>query len=59
MNPFNENEAANSKIKRKRGVRNTHEYKSETIKKARVAGKSYTNWKGKQVSAREPGTDCK
>lgn len=35
--------------KRKRGVRRTSEYKSEVIKRARLQGAAYTNWKGRNV----------
>lgn len=44
--------------KRKRGVRRTEEYKAEVIKKARVKGTAYRNWKGKDVPAVTVEADC-
>lgn len=44
--------------KKKRGVRNTSEYKSEIIKLARIKGKAYTNWKGESIPAVKPGDSC-
>lgn len=43
--------------KRKKGVKNVI-YKCEVIKKARVKGEAYTNYKGNAVGARTQGQNC-
>lgn len=43
--------------KRKKGVK-ALVYKCEAIKKARVKGEAYTNYKGKAVNARVQGENC-
>lgn len=45
--------------KRKRGIRNDENYKRNIIKKARVQGKAYVNYKGKAVEARKLGDGCR
>lgn len=42
------------KRKGKKGI-----YKSEVIKKARLCGEEYVNYKGNVVPAMEPGEDCR
>lgn len=49
----------NIQKKRKKGVNNKSEYKSEIIKKARVSGTAYTSYSGKPVPERRPGNNCK
>lgn len=51
-----EDEAA--PLKRKRGIRNTSEYKREIIKKCRVKGTAYKRWSGALVPAINQGPDC-
>lgn len=46
------------KNKRKRGVRNVEDYKVNRIKKARICGSEYTNYKGNTKQARKTGTPC-
>ncbi|XP_049822345.1 uncharacterized protein LOC126265328 [Aethina tumida] len=45
--------------KRRRGVRNDEEYKRHKIKKSRVHGKAYQNYRDKPVDARKIGQPCK
>lgn len=45
--------------KRKRGVRHSEEYKRNVIKKARVEGKAYVNYKGNPVAERKVGEGCR
>lgn len=47
----------NVTTKRKKGVK-TVVYKCEVIKKARVKGEAYTNYKGNVVNARTQGQNC-
>lgn len=54
-----DNGAHPPQVKRKKGFRNTSQYKSEVIKKARVSGAAYRNWKGNQIGPIVPGNDCK
>lgn len=44
--------------KRKKGVKNTHLYQKNVINKARVHGKSYKSYSGKQVAAIEYHAHC-
>lgn len=46
------------KNKRKRGVRNVEDYKVNRIKKARICGSEYTNYKGNIKQARKTRTPC-
>ncbi|CAH0562999.1 unnamed protein product [Brassicogethes aeneus] len=45
--------------KRKRGVRNDENYQRNVIKKSRVQGKAYVNYKGNAVAARQLGDGCR
>ncbi|KAJ8889759.1 hypothetical protein PR048_009262, partial [Dryococelus australis] len=45
--------------KRRKGVTNMAQYKSEVIKKAQINGSSYTNYTGKECAELKPGVDCK
>ncbi|XP_054287369.1 uncharacterized protein LOC129003147 [Macrosteles quadrilineatus] len=44
--------------KRKRGVRNIEKYKVNVIKKARIRGDEYVNYKGNVTEARTTGIPC-
>ncbi|CAH1114844.1 unnamed protein product [Psylliodes chrysocephalus] len=48
----------NEERKRKKGVINRTQYKSEVIKKAKVKGESHFNHVGKKVLARKTGINC-
>lgn len=54
-----EEHAEEAAVKRKRGVRNDENYKRNVIKKCRVQGKAYVNYKGKSVAARKVGEGCR
>lgn len=45
--------------KRKRGVRNDENYKRNVIKKSRVQGMAYVNYKGNTVGERKLGDGCR
>lgn len=45
-------------FKRKKGLKQV-EYKCEKIKKARVKGEEYVNWRGNVVPKKERGEPCK
>lgn len=51
----------NSPKKRKKGVKDPHSYKANVIKRARVKGMEYVNWKGNTVPEIPSGCDnhCK
>ncbi|XP_046673727.1 uncharacterized protein LOC124362896 [Homalodisca vitripennis] len=58
VNINNQPETSQQK-KRKKGVINKDDYKSEVIKKARISGSAYTSYSGKSVPERAPGNSCK
>ncbi|XP_039286502.1 uncharacterized protein LOC120351864 [Nilaparvata lugens] len=45
--------------KRKKGSTNPSEYKRNVVKKARVKGAAYVNWKNQQQPEISQGADCK
>lgn len=47
-----------SNSKKRKGVVNSDLYKRNVIKKARVVGKEYVNYKNNRVTARSTGDDC-
>lgn len=54
------NESAEvSNSKKRKGVVNSDLYKQNVIKKARVVGSEYVNYKNNRVKARSTGDDCK
>lgn len=57
MSSSEENEVTSKK--RKKGVKNVSDYKSEVIKKSRVKGETYTNWRGHAVESVTLGPDCR
>ena len=46
-------------IKKKEGVRNISDYKGVKIKRARLLGMEYVNYKGNVVPARKTGEACR
>lgn len=45
--------------KRRKGVRNDENYKKNVIKKSRVEGSEYVNYKGRTILARKQGAPCR
>lgn len=45
--------------RRRKGAKNPESYQACKIKKARVSGDSYVNYKGKQVNKVNMGPDCR
>lgn len=54
-----EEEAIVGQSKRKRGQRNEFMYKRNVIKKGRVKGIAYIDWKGNYQPGTSQGDDCK
>lgn len=53
------NSDLNVRKRSKNGFPNSLEYRREVIKRARVSGQAYKNYKLKSVPARTPGEDCR
>lgn len=56
---MNSDSVEDTRKKKNKGVRNDDKYKPNIIKKARLHGNSYTNYKGQLVAATTTGENCK